>query len=160
MLNSSYIFTLPNILYFLCGSAKVRFWVSEYKAKFLFWEVFLRAGRCYCKVSILWVWKYPSSMNVLCRLYSGGIGCSICGGVEKIGLKKFSTEPHHGASEGASKWSSWISLKYLGTLNETIWPGVSQHRDWHEFPQSWIMVWNLIAALVFTVQYHIFSMVP
>lgn len=25
--------------------------------------------------------------------------------------------------------------RLLGTPNETIWPGVSQHRDWHEFPQ-------------------------
>ena len=25
--------------------------------------------------------------------------------------------------------------RLLGTPNETAWPGVSQHRDWHEFPQ-------------------------
>ncbi|KAG0575315.1 hypothetical protein KC19_VG336000 [Ceratodon purpureus] len=26
-------------------------------------------------------------------------------------------------------------FRLLGTPNETTWPGVSQHRDWHEFPQ-------------------------
>jgi cyclin-dependent kinase len=31
--------------------------------------------------------------------------------------------------------SFFIVSRLLGTPNETIWPGVSQHRDWHEFPQ-------------------------
>ena len=29
----------------------------------------------------------------------------------------------------------FVTIRLLGTPNETIWPGVSQHRDWHEFPQ-------------------------